>query len=175
LTLKLCGEAADGLIVSNMCAPDFAARAAEIVAASRRNAGIAGAARVVQYMPCAVHRNSATAMTAAKRAVGGMLPGFWSLGKTVASAKAGLLDGTNLSEQELSLAADRIRSGEDAAQVLDERYAYAFSLVGTPDECLATAMKYANAGVTELALTFEGPTRLADIRLLGEVVTRLPR
>jgi 5,10-methylenetetrahydromethanopterin reductase len=173
LTLKLCGEAADGLIVSNMCSIRFAGRAAAVVAASRRNAGFGGAPRVVQYMPCAIHRKSEIAKAAAARVVGSMLPGFWSLGQRVSSAKHALLDGTEISEQEFASAVDRIRSGEDAARVLDARYTTAFALAGTPDECLARAMRYDKAGVTELALTFEGPTRLADIALLGEIIPRL--
>jgi 5,10-methylenetetrahydromethanopterin reductase len=172
LTFKLCGEAADGLIVSNMCSVGFAGRAAALVATSRRSAGIAGVPRIVRFMPCAVHRSSAAATTAAKRAVGAMLPGFWSLSQKVASARQALLDGTNISEPELAAAANRIRSGEDAAQVLDERYASAFSLFGTPEECLARAETHAKAGITELALTFDGTTRLDDIRHLGEALAR---
>jgi 5,10-methylenetetrahydromethanopterin reductase len=173
MTISLCGEAADGLIISNMCSADFAGRAAQRVAAGRRAAGRAGTARIVQYMPCAVHENRQSAMIAAKRAVGAMLPGYWSLAQKVASAKAGLLAGTNITEQEFAAAAGRIRAGEDAAQVLDERYAAAFALAGTPDECLAAAMKH--AGVGEFALTFEGATRLEDIALLGEALARWQR
>jgi 5,10-methylenetetrahydromethanopterin reductase len=36
-TLRLCGAAADGLIVSNMCSGDFAAHAASVVEAARRD------------------------------------------------------------------------------------------------------------------------------------------
>lgn len=173
MTLKLCGEAADGLIVSNMCSVGFAGRAAAAVAASRHRAGIAGAPRVVQYMPCAVQPNHAAAMAAGARAVGVMLPGFWTLGQKVASAKQALLQGTGITESEFTAAVHRIKSGEDAARVLDERFVAAFALAGTPDECLAGAVTYAKAGVTELALTFAGPTRLADIALIGEVVACL--
>lgn len=173
--LKLCGEAADGLIVSNMCSMGFVARAAAVVAASRRAAGIAGAPRVVQYMPCAVHRDGATAKAAAKKAVGAMLPVFWALGRTVAPAKKALLEGTGIAEQEVSSAADRLRSGEDAADVLDERFVAAFALAGTPDECLAGVARAANAGVTELALTFEGPAPLVTIALAAEFIADLKR
>jgi 5,10-methylenetetrahydromethanopterin reductase len=173
LTLKLAGEAADGLIVSNMCSVDFARHAAARVQQVHHAAGRAGAARIVQYLPCAVHRNSASALAAAKRAVGAMLPGFWSLSQKVPSARQGLLAGTNISEQEFSLAANRIRAGEEAAGVLDERYAGAFALFGTPDQCLAGVRKYANAGVTELALTFEGTTRIEDVKLFGEALAPL--
>jgi 5,10-methylenetetrahydromethanopterin reductase len=174
-TLALCGEAADGLIVSNMCSRDFAAHAAAAVAAARREAGHAGAAQVVQYMPCAVDERREAAVTAAKRAVGAMLPGFWALGETVPSARAGLLAGTGLSTSELASAAERLRAGEDAARVLDERFVHAFSLAGTAEDCLAAAMRHARAGIGELALTFEGPTRVAQIAMLGEALAQARR
>ena len=172
LTLKLSGEAADGLIVSNMCSVEFAGRAAATVQASRREAGREGKARIVQYMPCAVRPDGASAVAAGKRAVGALLPGFWSLSQKVPSAKEGLLAGTNISEAEFATAASRIRAGEDAAHVLDDRYAAAFSLAGTPNECLAGARRYADAGVTELALTFDGPARFEEMKLLGDALAR---
>ena len=168
LTVKLSGEEADGLIIPNMCSVEFAGRIAELMQASRRTAGRAGTGRVVQYMPCAVGKNSKAAMDVAKRAVGEMVPGFWTLGQKLSSAKDALLAGTNITEKEFATAAARLRAGEDAAQVLDERFATAFSLAGKPEDCLASACRYGAAGVTELALTFGGPTALADIKLLGD-------
>ncbi|MGB6535273.1 MAG: LLM class flavin-dependent oxidoreductase [Xanthobacteraceae bacterium] len=173
MTMKLCGEAADGLILSNMCSVGFAGGAVGAVTASRHRAGIGGAPRVVQYMPCAVRHDRAAAIAAGARAVGAMLPGFWALSQRVVSAKEALLQGTGIGEPEFAAAAQRIKSGEDAARVLDERFVAAFALAGLPDECLAGAVNYAKAGVTELALTFEGPTRLADIALMGEVAACL--
>jgi 5,10-methylenetetrahydromethanopterin reductase len=170
LTVKLSGEAADGLIVSNMCSVEFAGRIAELMQASRRAAGRAGTGRVVQYMPCAVRKDAKAAMDVAKRAVGEMVPGFWALSQKLSSAKDALLAGTNITEQEFAAAAARLRAGEDAAKALDERFATAFSLVGTPEDCLAGAFRYGAAGVTELALTFGGPTALDDIKLLGEAL-----
>jgi 5,10-methylenetetrahydromethanopterin reductase len=175
LTVKLSGEAADGLIISNMCSVEFARRIAELMQASRRAAGRAGTGRVVQYMPCAVREDAKTAMAVAKRAVGEMVPGFWALGQKLGSAKEALLAGTKISEDEFSAASTRLRAGEDAALVLDDEFATAFSLVGTPEDCLKGAMKYGSAGVTELALTFSGPTALNDINLLGEALARWKR
>jgi hypothetical protein len=114
-------------------------------------------------------------MTAAKRAVGAMLPGFWALGATVPSARAGLLAGTGISASELASAAERLRAGEDAASVLDQRFVDAFALAGTPEDCLAAAMRHARAGIGELALTLEGPTRPAQIAMLGEALAQARR
>jgi 5,10-methylenetetrahydromethanopterin reductase len=95
-------------------------------------------------------------MAVGKRAIGEMLPGFWALGQRVGSAKEALLAGTGITEAEFASAAARLRVGEDAAAVLDERYARAFSLTGTPEQCLYAAACCAEVGVTELALTFGG-------------------
>ncbi len=170
LTVKLAGELADGLLVSNMCSVAFAGRIAALMQARRKAAGRAGSGAVVQYMPCAVHSDAGIALAAGKRAVGAMLPGFWALGQRLGSAKEALLAGTGIAESDFASAATRLRAGEDAADVLDERFVKAFALAGTPSDCLADARRYAEAGVTELALTFEGPTALQDINAFREAI-----
>jgi 5,10-methylenetetrahydromethanopterin reductase len=170
LTVKLAGELADGLVVSNMCSVEFAERVADLMQARRGAAGRIGTGSVVQYMPCCVRRDAKAALDAGKRAVAEMLPGFWALGQRIGSAKDALLAGTGLTETELAAAAARLRAGEDAARVLDQRYVTAFSLAGTPDDCLAAARRYGEAGVTELALTFSGATALDDINTLSEAI-----
>jgi alkanesulfonate monooxygenase SsuD/methylene tetrahydromethanopterin reductase-like flavin-dependent oxidoreductase (luciferase family) len=93
----------------------------------------------MQYMPCAVHRNARDAMEAAKTAVADLLPRFWALGQKLGSAKEALLAGTKISDEEFSRAAARLYAGENPADVLDDRYAAAFSLAGTPESCIALA------------------------------------
>jgi 5,10-methylenetetrahydromethanopterin reductase len=171
LTVKLAGEAADGLIISNMCSVAFAAQLAAMMQASRSACGRDGAGVVVQYMPCAVHGERDVALAMAKRAVGEMVPGFWALGQKQSLAKEALLAGTGISEHEFADAAAALRAGEDPVQVLDERYATAFALAGTPEECRAAAETYGQAGVTELALTFSGATALQDMHLLAGAFT----
>ncbi len=167
LTIKLAGEAADGLLVSNMCSAAYAGRSAELMHSARQD-GVAG--RVIQYMPCVVNTSSAMALRDAKRVVGEMMPRFWTLGQKVSSAKEALLLGTAIDESEFAMAADRINRGEDPADVLDERYAAAFSIYGTADECLALARRYKAAGVDELALTFSGAAAQQEIAAIGEAV-----
>ena len=167
LTAKLAGEAAEGLIISNMCSAAFSTGLVAVLQAGRRAAARVGPARVVQYMPCAVDRDRDAALRAGRRAVGEMIPGFWALGQKLGSAKEALLTGTGIGEAEFASAAARLRSGEDAVHVLDHRFVTAFCLAGTPDDCLAGASRFAAAGVAELALTFDGPNALESIRLLG--------
>lgn len=170
LTVKLAGELADGLLVSNMCSVEFAGRLANLMQARRRATDRAGTGSVIQYMPCAVRQDAKSAEETGKRAVGDMLPGFWALGQRIGSAKDAMLAGTEITEAEFDAAVVRLRAGEDAARVLDERYTTAFALVGTPDDCLVAAQRHAQAGVTELALTFSGPTATDDINALREAI-----
>jgi 5,10-methylenetetrahydromethanopterin reductase len=172
LMVKLSGEAADGLVISNMCSVEFAGRLAGLMRSSRRAGGRQTPGDVIQYMPCAVHSRSSEAMQAGKRAVGEMLPRFWALGQKLGSAKDALLAGTDISEQEFSESANRVRAGEDPAQVLDDRYALAFSLSGTAEECLTLARKYKSLGVDELALTFGGPAAGEEIAAIGAALDR---
>ncbi len=171
LTVKLAGELADGLIVSNMCSAAFAGRVAALLQAARRSAGQPASARVIQYMPCAVSDRRDAAIKEAKRRVGDLLPGFWRLAQTLNSAKEGLLAGTGIAEAEFTAATARLSAGEAATDILDERFTAAFALAGTPDECLAAAEKYAAAGVCELALTFSGSNAIEDIRRIGAALS----
>lgn len=173
LTVGLAGEAASGLIVSNMCSAEFAGKVAALMRTSRSAAGRQSPGKVIQYMPAAVSRESSAAKDAAKRMIGEMLPRFWSLGQKLNSAKEALLAGTKISESEFASAVARIRGGEDPAQVLDDRFATAFSVCGTPEECLALARVYKAHGVDELALTFEGSTAKEQIGEIGETLVRL--
>ncbi|MBK8008800.1 MAG: LLM class flavin-dependent oxidoreductase [Rhizobiales bacterium] len=172
LTVKLAGEAASGLIVSNMCSAKFAGKVAALMRTSRSAAGRKSPGKVIQYMPASVSAESLKAKDAAKRMIGEMLPRFWSLGQKLDSAKEALLAGTNISEPEFSGVAARIRSGEDPASVLDDRFATAFSVCGTPDECLALAKIYKANGVDALALTFGGSNAKDEIKAIGEALVR---
>jgi 5,10-methylenetetrahydromethanopterin reductase len=167
LTIKLAGEAADGLLVSNMCSAAYAGRSAGLM----HSAHLGGAdGRVIQYMPCVVNASSSAALRDAKRIVGEMVPRFWALGQKVPSAKEALLLGTEIHESEFAAAADRINRGDDPADVLDERYATAFSIYGTAEECLALAGRYKAVGIDELALTFSGHAAQEEITAIGNAV-----
>ena len=170
LTIKLAGEAADGIVISNMCSPEFARHTAERLHASHRAAGRTGTMKVVQYLPCAVAEDRGVAVNRAKAAIGKMLPAFWSLGQTLKSAREGLVAGTGIAAAEFAAAAMRLVAGEDPVDVLDERYVDAFGIAGTAAECAAAVRRHAAAGVTELALTLDAPTFRDDIPTLAEAL-----
>ena len=165
--LALCGKIADGLMISNMCPPDFTRHAVDIIRNAAREAGRQPPDQVVQYVPCAVRPDRAEAHRLAKETIGEMLPGFWSLAQRVPAAKSALLRAGELSQADFAAAVDRLRRGETPADVLDERFIDAFAIAGTAEDCLAQARRYRAAGTTELVLTFVGPQPEQDMGYLA--------
>jgi 5,10-methylenetetrahydromethanopterin reductase len=165
-SLALCGERADGLLVSNMCTAAFVARSAALMREAAARAGRTGPLGVVRYMPCCVAQDRAEAIAAAKRAVGEMLPTYWRLGQRFEGAKQALTMESGIGEAEFAAAADGLRAGKDAAAVLDARFVEAFAIAGTAADCAAQVAACGKAGVTELALTFSGGDPAAEMRSL---------
>jgi alkanesulfonate monooxygenase SsuD/methylene tetrahydromethanopterin reductase-like flavin-dependent oxidoreductase (luciferase family) len=126
----------------------------------------------VQYLPCVPRPDRAEAFAAAKRAIADMLPAYWALGQRLPDAQAALLDGSGIGEADLAAAVARLKSGDAPGDVLDDRYVTAFAIAGNADDCRARAAALAEAGVTELALTFFGPTYAADMAYLGRAFAR---
>jgi 5,10-methylenetetrahydromethanopterin reductase len=166
-SLALCGERADGLLVSNMCTAAFVARSAALMRDAAARAGRSDALGVVRYMPCCVREDRAEAVAVAKRAVGEMLPVYWRLGQRLEGAKQALTMESGISEAEFASAAERLRAGEDAAAVLDARFVAAFAIAGTAEDCAAQVAACGEAGVTELALTFSGANPVTEMRYLA--------
>jgi 5,10-methylenetetrahydromethanopterin reductase len=165
--LSLCGEIADGLMISNMCPPQFTAHAVELLQQSAKAAGRNPPAEVVQYIPCVARPDRSEANRIAKEVVGKLLADYWSLGERVPSAKSALLRAQGLSESDFTASVEALRAGKSAAETLDDRFLAAFAIAGTAEDCLAQARLYAEAGATELALSFAGPDPEADMRYLG--------
>jgi 5,10-methylenetetrahydromethanopterin reductase len=166
--VKACGELADGLIVSNMCAAGFVAKSVRSLREAAQAAGRVIPPGVVQYMPCVPRADRQEAYRAAKRAVAEMLPAYWNLAQKLPDAKAALVDGSRISEDDFNAAVSRLKGGEAPDVVLDDRFVEAFTIAGNADDCRALAAAYSAAGVTELALTFFGPSAPADMAYLGK-------
>jgi 5,10-methylenetetrahydromethanopterin reductase len=149
--LALSGRIADGLMISNMCPPGFAAHAA----------GVARPGRLVQYAPCIVSSDGDAARSAIGPVLAGMLKTFWALGQKVPAAKASLVDHSGIPSADFAAAAASPETG------IDRRFIDAFSIAGTPEECRARIEAYAAAGVTDLVLTFVGADPLADMEQLA--------
>jgi 5,10-methylenetetrahydromethanopterin reductase len=171
-SLALCGERADGLLVSNMCTAAFVARSVALLQDAARRAGGRAPLGVVRYMPCCVRADRAEAVLAAKRAVGEMLPAYWRLGQRLEAAKSALMMDSGITGPEFAAAAERLRAGEDAGAVLDERFVNAFAIAGRPADCMAQMATCGAAGVAELALTFAGEGTAAEMKALGSALRR---
>src|SRR5262249_45770575 len=146
--LTLCGKIADGLMISNMCPPEFTRWAVDLVCVSARQAGRPPPPEVVQYVPCATRPDRAVAHDLARAAIGEMLPSFWSLAQRVPAAKAALLRADRLAESDFAGAVERLRAG--GRKALDDRFVHAFAIAGTAEDCLAQAQCYRAAGASEL-------------------------
>jgi 5,10-methylenetetrahydromethanopterin reductase len=170
--LALCGKIADGLMISNMCPPQFTRHAVDVVRRSARQAGRRPPAAAVQYVPCALRPDRGEALRLAKETIGEMLPGFWSLGQRVAAAKSALLRAGGLSESDFAGAVERLRAGKKPADALDDRFVAAFAIAGTAQDCLAQARQYFEAGASELVLSFAGARPEDDMKYLGEALSR---
>jgi 5,10-methylenetetrahydromethanopterin reductase len=149
--LALSGRVADGLMISNMCPPGFAAHAASI----------ARPKRLMQYAPCIVSIDGDAARTAIKPVLAGMLKTFWTLGQKVPAAKVSLVDHSGIPEADFATAV------ASPATAIDRRFVDAFSIAGTPEECRTRIEAYAKAGVTDLVLTFIAADPMADIERLA--------
>jgi 5,10-methylenetetrahydromethanopterin reductase len=171
--LALCGRIADGLLISNMCPPEFTRQAVHAVARSAHAAGRAAPTEIVQYLPCAVRQERSEAHQLAKVAIGEMLPSYWALAQRTAAARAALLRAADLSEADFERAVGRLRVGAPPDDALDDRFVAAFAIAGTPADCLAQARRYHAAGATELALTFVGTDPLAAMEALAQAL-RVP-
>ena len=165
--LALCGRIADGLIISNLCPAEFTQAAVAAVGEAARQAQRPAPAEVVQYIPCAVRLDRAEAYALAKAALGEMLASFWSLGERVPAAKAALLRTKALSESDFVAAVARLRAGERPAEALDDRFVEAWAIAGTAEDALAQARRYAQAGASELVLTFAGRRPEPDMQYLA--------
>jgi 5,10-methylenetetrahydromethanopterin reductase len=168
--LALCGKIADGLMISNMCPPEFSRHAVEVVRNSAHDAGRPPPAEVVQYVPCMARPDRAEAHDLAKATIGEMLPGFWSLGQRVPAARSALLRAGELSEADFAAAVERLRAGEKPADALDDRFVDTFAIAGTADDCLAQARRYRAAGASELVLTFVGEQAEQDMEYLAHTL-----
>jgi 5,10-methylenetetrahydromethanopterin reductase len=167
LALRTCGEIADGFVVSNMTPPRLAARMIEIVAEAAIKAG-RPRPRIVQYAPCAVSADGEAARQAVKRTVGETLTLLWPAGDEWPRRREAVVAESGIPRREFATAIARLRSGEDAATALDERFVAAFAIAGTAKECYEQAALYRAAGVNELALSFGSAEEIALFGRLGD-------
>jgi len=170
--LRLCGELADGLMISNMCPPAYTRRALAIVDRAAAHAGRSRPAEVVQYAPCAVGDDGGDARRLAKRLVGAMLSAFWRDGKASPATQSALRDYSGVDPEEFGRIMRRLAGGEAPEAVLGDAFAARYAIAGTPGECLAQLEAYRAAGVTELGVWFAPDRAIESIGRLGRALSR---
>jgi 5,10-methylenetetrahydromethanopterin reductase len=160
--LRVCGEIADGFIVSNLTPPPLTARMIAIVAESAAGTGRPNPS-VVQYAPCSVSSDGDAARRAVKRTIGETLTLLWPTGDEWPRRREAVVAASGIPRPEFVEALYRLRRGEDASVVLDERYVTAFAIAGTAAECREQAERYRAAGVDELALSLGTADEIAAL------------
>ncbi len=170
--LALCGRIADGLLISNMSPPGFAAHAAQAVRAAAARADHVGAKRVVQYAPCAAGPDPQQAIAQLKAVLASMLVAFWALAQSVPAARTSLVAHSGIPEADFAAAIARLQAGDAPAAAIDRRFVDAFALAGSAKDCRARLAAYQAAGVTDLVLTFVGPDPMADMAYLAQAQPR---
>jgi 5,10-methylenetetrahydromethanopterin reductase len=171
-SLALCGEIADGLIVSNLCPLGYTERAVAIVARAAAEAGRASPP-VVQYVPCVARPDREAARRAAIVAIGEALVALWPAGAEWLTLRETIVAQSGIPKAEFAAALDRLRRGDPPQRALDDRFIEAFAIAGTAEECLDRARLFRQAGVGELVLTFAGSQPAQDIAYLGGAVAEL--
>jgi 5,10-methylenetetrahydromethanopterin reductase len=168
--LALGGRVADGLLVSNMCPPGFTAYATQLVRAAAAEAGRGAPGRVVQYAPCVAKADRRQAIAELKPVLAGMLDTFWALAQRLMAARTSLVAHSGIPEADFAAMIARLRSGRATDDAIDGRFVEAFALAGTAEDCRARLAAYADAGVTDLVLTFVGADPVADMAYLAQAL-----
>jgi 5,10-methylenetetrahydromethanopterin reductase len=164
--LRLCGEIADGVIISNLVPPAFTRRAVGIIGEAAARAGRESPREVVQYVPCAVREDGDEARRLAKRSVAPMLRAYL---ETASAATRAAMSGYGRTD-DFARAMERLGRGESPEGAIDDRLLAEYAIAGTPDECLAQCRQYGDSGVTELAIGFIGERGGEDIARLGRAL-----
>jgi 5,10-methylenetetrahydromethanopterin reductase len=170
--LRLCGQIADGLMISNMSPPGYTVRAQQLLAEGAAKAQRPAPSTIIQYVPCVVRRDRAEARAVVKGTVGEMLSAYWTMSERWPAIRQAMVSESGILESEFIKAIDRVRAGEKAVDVLDDRFVDAYSIAGNADDCLAAIGHYGEIGVTELILTFIGTQPTVDMAYLGESLAK---
>jgi 5,10-methylenetetrahydromethanopterin reductase len=168
--LRLAGEIADGVLISNMSPPGYTARALGLLATGAASAARATPQDVLQYVSCVARPDGAEARRAAAEAVSEFLLRYWKLKERTPLIGQAMMRDSGIPESDFAGAVAALQAGTPAHVALDERFLSTFAIAGTADDCRAGIERFAAVGVTELVLTFAGSQPLQDIAYLGQAV-----
>jgi len=154
--LRVAGQVADGVMISNMSPPGFTRRAQTLLAEGARKAGRPPPQEIVQYVPCIVREDATEARRMVRTTIGEMLGAYWRMGANWPAIRDAMVRESGIPPEEFAAAMDAMKAGQPAAEVLDERYVDAYALAGNRDDVMDGMARFAEVGVTELVVTLVG-------------------
>ena len=166
--LRLCGEAGDGLLISNMCPPSFTRRALELMGSGAKAIDRKPPVEIVKYVPCVVASDGREARRAVKPAIGAMLGAYWTAYRATPAALAAIGSDNGIDPDHFSKSLERLGEGEPAENVLGDEFVTAYGVAGTVDQCLDQCHDLGKTGVTQMTLTFHGDSPQESLAELGE-------
>lgn len=168
-SIRLAGDLADGLMISNLCTPGFTTRAIEMVNARSNKRMAARPLHVVQYAPCVAGADRQAARDAAKDFVGRGLARCFGPDSTPVS-RGWHSFGSGIADEEFFDLASRIAGGAPGRAVVSDRILDLYAVAGNSDDCAAAYQRYLDAGVNEVVVTFRGPEPKAEMIYLADVL-----
>jgi 5,10-methylenetetrahydromethanopterin reductase len=168
--VRVCGQVADGLMISNMCPPDFTKRAVGILGEGAAKMNRPVPATVIQYSPCVIMKDRAEARQIVKQTIGGLLSAYWTLYERSPAVREAIRIGNGIPDAEFIAAVQAIQGGKKPAEALDERFVDAYSIAGNLDDFWAGVERFEKAGVTELVVTFVGGKPAEEMAYVGSAL-----
>lgn len=169
--LRLCGQIADGLMISNMCPIGYTVRALDLLREGAAKAKRSPPNTVIQYVPCAVRRSRIEARQTVKTTIVELLSAYWAMGEKWPAIREAMLCASGISGDELVSAISPIKTGHRPVEALDERFVDTYAIAGDAEDCLAAFARFREAGVTELVVTFVGAQPVEDMAYLGSALS----
>lgn len=154
--LRVAGQVADGVMISNMSPPGFTLRAQRLLAEGAAKAGRTPPRDIVQYVPCVVRDDAQEARRIVRATIGEMLSAYWRMGAQWPAVRDAMVRESGISPDDFAAAMDALAAGGAAVEVLDDRYVDAYSLAGDRDGVVNGMARFADVGVTELVVTLVG-------------------
>ena len=154
--LRVAGQVADGVMISNMSPPGFTMRAQRMLAEGAAKAGRKPPSEIVQYVPCVVREDAQEARRVVRATIGDMLSAYWRMGAQWPAVRDAMVRESGIPVEEFAAAMAALAAGKPAVDVLDDRYVDAYSLAGNQSGVVTGMARFADAGVTELVITLVG-------------------
>jgi len=168
-SIRLTGEVADGLIVSNLCTPAFSTRAIEAANAVADKRRLPAPLRVVQYAPCVAGADRASARDFARDFVGKQIASAFGPKSTPVSRRWHL-EGSGIAEADFIEMATRMMAGASARTIVSDTVLDLYAVAGNADDCIAAYHRYFDAGVSEVVVTFRGPEPFQEMNYLRDAL-----